>query len=32
VQALARMLPDKRVWTISGFVRHLRGGVRKVVA
>lgn len=32
VQALARMLPDKRVWTSSGFVRHVRDGVCKVVA
>jgi hypothetical protein len=32
VEALARMLPDKRVWTISGFVRRIRGEVCGVVS
>jgi hypothetical protein len=26
------MLPDKRVWTISGFVRRIRGEVCGVVS
>jgi hypothetical protein len=32
VQVLARMLPDKRVWTINSFVRRVRADVDQVVA
>jgi hypothetical protein len=32
VPALARMLPGKRAWTISGFARHVRAAVGGVAA